>query len=103
MQAVKEIDDGVRVSVRLTPKGRRDAVEGLAATAAGGAEIRASVTAVPENGKANKAVIKLLSKTWKVPKTSIDLISGETDRHKVFMISGDAKSILLRIAHTFED
>lgn len=93
--------NGVRVAVRLTPKGRHDGIDGIAETAEGGAEIRASVTAVPENGKANKALIKFLSKQWKVPKSGISIVSGETDRHKVLDLNGDPNELLVRIAQTF--
>jgi len=98
--AVQVTEAGVRVAIRLTPKGRRDGIEGIAETVDGGAEIRACVTAVPENGKANKALIKLLSKTWKVPKTGISFVSGETDRHKVLLLSGAPDEIQERIAQS---
>ncbi|MBN2751327.1 MAG: DUF167 domain-containing protein, partial [Rhodospirillaceae bacterium] len=94
--AAKIIDGGVRVAVRLTPKGRRNAVEGLAETPLGGTEIRISVTAVPEDGKANRALIKLLSKAWGVPKSAITIVAGETDRHKILSILGEAERILPR-------
>ncbi|WP_337997778.1 DUF167 family protein [Oleispirillum naphthae] len=94
---------GVRVCVRITPKARRDGVEGLAETAAGGAEVRVSVTAAPEDGKANRALIKLLAKLWGVPKSAVAIVSGETDRHKILSISGDPERILRRIAETLPD
>lgn len=98
--ATAATEDGLRVAIRLTPKARRDAVEGLAATADGGAEIRVSVTAVPEDGKANRALVKLLAKVWEVPKTAIELISGHTDRHKILLISADPRFLLPRIEKT---
>jgi uncharacterized protein (TIGR00251 family) len=98
--AVKADAAGLRVAGRLTPKARRDGVEGLAATVDGGAELRASVTAVPEDGKANRALIKLLAKAWGVPKTAISIVSGETDRHKILSISGEPERILPRIAQS---
>ncbi len=101
--AVQVVEGGVRVAVRLTPKGRRDAIEGIAATADGGAEIKASVTAVPEDGKANRALIKLLSKAWGVPKTCIEVVAGATDRHKILSLSGDPERILPRIEATLSD
>ena len=47
------------------------------------------VTAVPEDGKANKAVIALLAKRLKLPKSAIDIASGATDRRKTLLIDGD--------------
>ena len=54
--------------------------------ARGQAELKVSVTAVPENGKANSALIKLLSKEWKIAKGCFELVSGHTDRHKALHI-----------------
>ncbi len=92
------VDGGVRVAVRLTPKASRDAITGFADEADGGRVLKASVTAVPENGKANAALIKLLSKAWKVPKSSLDVIQGATDRRKTLMLSGDAPALLRHLA-----
>lgn len=46
------------------------------------------VTVPPEGGKANRAVIELLSKALKVPKSSIEVVRGETSRNKVVFIEG---------------
>ena len=43
-------------------------------------------TSIPENGKANKSIIELLSKFFKVGKTKINIISGETSKNKVIEI-----------------
>lgn len=55
--------------------------------------LKASVTAAPEDGRANKALIALLAKELKVPKTSISLLSGETNRQKVILIEGDSAQL----------
>lgn len=70
------------LSVRVTPKASRNRIE-----REDGA-IRVYVTAVPEGGKANAAVIKMLSKALGVPKSRLALIRGETSRDKVFRIEG---------------
>lgn len=51
--------------------------------------VKLAVTAAPEKGKANEAVIALLSKTLGAPKTSIELIRGATARMKQFSIPND--------------
>ncbi|WP_298726609.1 DUF167 family protein [uncultured Ferrovibrio sp.] len=86
-------EDGLRLFVRLTPKSGRDAVEGLKPTADGGAELAAKVTAVPEKGKANAALIKLLSKALKLPGGRFEIVAGETDRHKQILIHGDPAAL----------
>jgi uncharacterized protein len=88
---------GVRVAVRLTPKASRDRVDGPAPEADGGVVLKASVTAVPEDGKANAALIKLLSKEWRVPKSAIDIVQGATDRRKVLFLSGDSDELVGRL------
>lgn len=79
--------------MRLTPKAGRDGIEGLKPTADGGAELSVKVTAVPENGKANDALLRLLSKRLKLPVSAFSLVAGTTDRHKQILIGGDAVAI----------
>ena len=88
--------DHLLLVVRLTPNGGRDALDGVETTADGQTHLKARVTAVPEKGKANKALIALLSKALKVPKTSISLISGDTARQKILRIEGDPEDIFMR-------
>lgn len=49
------------------------------------------VTAVPEDGKANKAIVRLLAKTWGIAKSSIEMTAGEHHRDKTFIIRCDAE------------
>jgi uncharacterized protein YggU (UPF0235/DUF167 family) len=75
-------NDHLRLSVRLTPNGGRDVLERLETSADDDVVLKARVSAVPENGKANKALIALLAKSLRVPKSTISFISGETARKK---------------------
>ncbi len=72
---------GAEISVRVTPKASRDRI------VVEEESVRVYVTTVPEDGKANKAVVKLLSKALKVPKTRLELVRGATSRDKVFRIT----------------
>ena len=76
------------LTVKLTPKASRNGVQGWADGPDGTRVLKVSVTAVPEKGKANEALIALLSKEWKLPKKAFSLIRGETDRLKVLKIEG---------------
>lgn len=71
---------GAEFALRVTPKASRNALvlaeEGL----------RAYVTVVPEDGKANEAVTKLLAKALGVAKSRLTLIRGQTARDKVFRL-----------------
>jgi uncharacterized protein (TIGR00251 family) len=79
----------VRLSVRLTPNGGRDAIDAWDRDADGGLSVKARVSAPPEGGKANKALVALLAKALRIPKTSIDIVSGETSRMKNLRIAVD--------------
>ena len=85
--------DGALVAVRLTPKSSANAVRGIAHDADGATHLKVAVTAPPEDGKANAALLKLLAKTWKLPKTSLTIASGATSRRKVVQIAGDAAAL----------
>lgn len=92
-----EAGGGLKVAVRLTPKASRDRIDGVAPEADGGRVLKVAVTAVPEDGKANAALIKLLAKQWKLPKTSIAVTAGATDRRKTLLISGDSAALRQRL------
>ena len=90
-------DDHILLAVRLTPNGGRDALEGMEIAGDGLAHLKARVTAVPEKGKANKALIMLLAKAIKVPKSEITVVTGETARQKILRIEGDPEDLKSRI------
>ena len=84
---------GLTVTVRLTPNARRDAFDGRMPIADGKTAVKVSINAVPEDGKANKALIDFLAKSWNLPKSSFSLLSGQTNRVKVILIEGDGKKL----------
>jgi len=86
--------DGVLLRVRLTPKASKDAIGRVEADAEGKAWLKVSVTAVPEKGKANAALAKLLAKKLRLPKTGIRLIAGDTSRQKTLLIAGEPEDLL---------
>lgn len=91
MSSAWTVHDGhLRLTVRLIPNGGRDAIDGLD----GEGQLKARVSAVPEDGKANKALIALLSKTLKIPKSSISFVSGETSRKKILRLDGEPEDLL---------
>ena len=71
---------GTEIAVRVTPRAARNAVT------LDGEMIRVTVTVVPEDGKANAAVIKLLAKALGVAKSRLVLVRGATSRDKLFRI-----------------
>jgi uncharacterized protein (TIGR00251 family) len=87
-----------RLTVRLTPNGGRDAVDGSAQGADGALMLKARVSAPPEGGKANKALIALLAKSLRLPRTSIEIVSGETSRTKNLRIAVDPEVLAEKLA-----
>ena len=77
-----------RFEVKLTPGAARSEIRGWEDLADGQRILRVSVTAAPEKGKANAALIALLSKAWKLPKGAFTIVRGETDRTKVLDVDG---------------
>jgi len=71
---------GTEIAVRVTPGAARNAV------LADERGIRVSVTAVPEDGKATAAAIRLLAGTLGIAKSRIVLVRGATSRDKVFRV-----------------
>jgi uncharacterized protein len=86
--------DGAILWVRLTPKGGKDAFDGLETLADGRAVLKGRVRAPPENGAANAALRELLAKTLKTPKGSVSFLSGETGRLKKLFIAGDPARLI---------
>lgn len=92
------VAEGLRVEVRLVPGARRTQISGLVEGADGRVALKVSVTAQPEAGKANAALIEFLADTWRLPKSAIALVAGHAARRKSVLIRGDGKALLARIA-----
>ncbi|MBX5169413.1 MULTISPECIES: DUF167 domain-containing protein [unclassified Rhizobium] len=94
-------NDHLRLAVRLTPNGGRDAIDGIEADGKGETHLKARVTAVPEKGKANKALIRLVAGSLRIPQTSVSLISGDTARKKILRIEGDPEDLAKKLEMLF--
>jgi len=93
--------DGIELFVRLTPKSSRDLIEGVDKEGGGGSDgrsrLRVRVRAIPEDGKANKALVKLVGKAFGVPASSVSVIAGHTARLKTLRIAGATTDIEERL------
>jgi uncharacterized protein YggU (UPF0235/DUF167 family) len=78
---------GITVELRVHPRARRTALAMVAGV------LKASVTAPPEDGKANDAVIALLSREWRLPKSAFAVIKGATTRDKTIGVSGEPAAL----------
>jgi uncharacterized protein len=86
--------DGVFVDVRLTPRGGRDAIEGIESRADGRAVVKARVRAAPSEGEANDALCRLLARALDVAPRNVTIATGATARIKRVMIKGQANAIV---------
>ena len=89
---------GVRIAVRLTPRGRANRLDGIAHLADGASVLRASVTAPPVDSRANDALLQLLAKEWGLPRRDLTIVGGEKSRNKVVHVAGDPAVLLPRLA-----
>lgn len=87
---------GVFLHISLVPKSSSDNV-GQIIDGPNGCALKVRVRALPDKGKANQAVLKLLAKWLKLPKASFELASGSRSKLKTIKISGDIEEILKKL------
>jgi uncharacterized protein (TIGR00251 family) len=91
---LREQTGGVLLSIKLQPRASRNEIgEPL------GAELRIKVTAPPVDAAANRALIELLADVLDCPRGQLELIRGQTSRHKVVRVCGlSAEAIAQRLS-----
>ncbi len=77
----------------MTPRGGRDAIDGIETLANGRSVVKVRVRVIAEGGEANRAVTELLATSLGVPRTSVRLLSGATSRIKQIAVDGDPKKL----------
>jgi uncharacterized protein len=83
MFSIHDTPAGATFAVQLHPRARKNAITGELGDA-----IKLSLTAPPVEGRANEACIKFLANLLKVPRSSITIASGQSNRRKVIRVSG---------------
>lgn len=77
---LRETKDGIVITLKISPNASKNEIikseEGL----------KVKITAQPIDGKANKALMEYLSKQLKIPKSSIEILKGETSKEKTVLI-----------------
>ena len=81
----KPEEDGILLAVRVTTRAETDAVVGWRSNNKD--ELSVRVTVAPEDGKANAALIRVLSQSFEIPKSDIRLIRGHTARQKLLVVA----------------
>lgn len=94
---LRESGGGVTLAVRAQPGAKRTAIAGIYGEGAA-AQLKISVQAPPVEGRANQVLVEFLAETFSLPKSAVELVSGETSRSKVFRLRGismvQVKSVL---------
>lgn len=93
----RQTEKGLLLNVRLTPNAAVASVKGIFIDANGEEFLKIFVVSVPEKGKANKECIDLLAKFFKISKSNIKIVSGETDRYKKILIDMTDDNIVSRL------
>jgi uncharacterized protein (TIGR00251 family) len=95
--AWRETADGLALSVRLTPRGGRDALDGIETLADGRRVLKIRVRAAPTEGEANAALLALLAKLLGQPRSRLSLVAGATSRIKTVLVAGEASALQARL------
>src|SRR6516162_6609996 len=96
MSFVRPAVDGVTLAVRAQPGAKKTAIVGVYGEG-DSAQLKIAVKAPPIEGRANEALIAFLAETFGLPKKSIELVSGELSRSKVFLLKSVKVSDVLRL------
>ena len=84
---LREVAGGVTLAVRAQPGAKKTAIVGVYGEG-DAAQLKIAVQAPPVEGRANEALIAFLAQTFGIPKRSVELVSGELSRSKVFLLRG---------------
>ena len=84
---LRAVDGGVTLAVRAQPGAKKTAIVGVYSEG-NAAQIKIQVHAPPIDGRANAALIEFLAGCFGLPRKSVELISGELSRSKVFLLRG---------------
>lgn len=95
--------DGVIVDVRLTPRGGRDAIEGVERRADGRAMLKARVRAAPSAGQANAALCLLVAKTLDIAPRRVTLVGGAAARVKRIRLAGEPTALVAALRYLVRD
>lgn len=76
-------DGGVTFPVRLHPRAGRERIAGTV-----GGRLKIEVAAAPVNNEANRALIRLLRKEFKVPQSAVTILRGAAGRDKLLRVEG---------------
>ena len=84
---LRETAEGVYLALKVQPRASRNQMQGMH-----GAELKVAVTAPPVDSAANSALVEFLAEKLKVSRSAIQIVRGQTSRHKTIFIAGARSS-----------
>ena len=88
-----ETAGGTRIKLRVKAGAQKNAILGVH-----DGKLKLSVTAAPEKGKANKAVLQLLAEALELPASALEIVSGGSSPDKVVRVPLDAGTVERRLS-----
>ncbi len=88
MSWIEQADPDLILKIRVIPRASKDAFQGFL-----GDRLKIRIQAPPIDKKANLYLIKFLSETWKIPRSSLTILSGKTARNKRLKISNPSPEL----------
>jgi len=95
--------DGVVVDVRLTPRGGRDAIEGVEHRADGRAVLKTRVRAAPSDSEANRALCWLIADALDIAPRQVTVAAGATSRLKRIRVTGEPAALVMALRRLAEE
>lgn len=91
---LKESPNGVTVAVKAQPRAPRNGIVGVE-----GGELKIKISAPPVDSAANEALLEFLAEQLDCPRRCVQLLRGQTARHKLFLVTGlSGEEIAARLA-----
>lgn len=92
---MKEIESGIIVDIKISPNAKKNEI------IKEDTGVKIKITAQPIDGKANKTLVEFLSKNFKIPKTSIKILKGETSKNKTILFETANSDKIAHIKNNF--
>jgi uncharacterized protein (TIGR00251 family) len=90
---LRAVSNGVSLAVKVQPRASRDEIG-----EASGDELKIKVIAPPVDSAANEALLRLLSEALRCPRSAVQMLRGNTSRHKVIFIQGmDPETVMAKL------
>ena len=94
---------GYLIRIKLSPGASCCGFRGVFIDAEQNAWLKISITAIPEKGKANKELVRILAKKLKLGQNLIEIVSGETDHMKKIYVKNTALDMIEKMQQLYKD